>query len=107
IGESHVELAGDKRQYRSRQITNDRIFDAVEVRPVLLPVIRVSRHLNEFIRLELDELERACADRMLAHVARRDMAGIDRGIPRSQKPEKSRLRPIEVKGDLVIAIGAD
>jgi hypothetical protein len=37
----HVEVPGDKCQYRGRQITDDRILDAVEIGPVRLPVIWV------------------------------------------------------------------
>ena len=36
---SHVKLPGSERQYRRRRIFYDRIFDAVEKRPILLPVI--------------------------------------------------------------------
>src|SRR5215468_1804827 len=61
LRKSHVKLAGSERQYRRRRIFYDRIFDAVEKRPILLPVIRISRHLNGLVRLEFDEFERAGA----------------------------------------------
>ena len=35
VREGHVELAGDKRQDRRRQVVDDRILDAVEIRPAL------------------------------------------------------------------------
>ena len=44
--------------------------------------------------LEFEELERPGADRVLAHVTCRHMAGIDWGIPRSQRRQKGRLRPL-------------
>jgi len=68
--EGHVELAGDKGEDRSRAVRNHGIFDAIEVRQIPLPVIGIARHLNIFVRLELDEFERAGTDRMLAHFTR-------------------------------------
>ena len=68
---------------------------AVEIGPARLPVIRVRRHLDELVRLELDEFERAGADRMLAHLRRRDVAGIDRRQARGEQREKRRLRPLQ------------
>src|SRR2546428_249689 len=46
---------------------------------------RVPRHRARFIRLELDEFERAGADPMAAHVGWSHVAGIDRRIPGSEK----------------------
>ena len=65
IGPGQVELAGDKAEDRRRAVGDDRVFDAVEIGPALLPVIRVAHELDQFIRLEFDEFERAGADRML------------------------------------------
>ena len=96
-----------ERQYRCREVADDRIFDAVEIRPALLPVIRIARHLDVLVRLERDKFKWARADRMLAHVARRNMTGIDRGISGSEQREKGRLRPSEMKRDLVIAVGSN
>src|SRR5260370_31040282 len=59
--------------------------DAVEIRSALLPIIRVSGNLDVFVRLELDEFERAGADWFAAHIARRNMAGINRRIPGGSK----------------------
>src|SRR6266852_4436047 len=92
-------------QYRRREIADDRILDAVEIRPALLPVIRVLCHLDVFVGLELNEFKRAGADRMAAHIARRHVAGIDRREPRGEQRDKSRLRPLQMKGDFVITIG--
>src|SRR6202030_3175658 len=58
------------------------------------------------VRLELNEFERTGADRMLAHVARRNMTGIGRGISGSEQREKGRLRPSEMKCDLVMGVTA-
>jgi len=44
---------------------------------------------------------------MLTHVARRHMAGVDRGIPRGERCQKGRLRLLQMKGDLVIAVRRD
>src|SRR5437762_6032884 len=85
----------------------DRVLDAIEIRPVLLPVIEVSGHLDLFVGLEADEFEWAGADRILPHVARRHVAGIDRRESRGQCGEKRRLRPLQMKGNLVVAPGAD
>jgi hypothetical protein len=51
--QGHVELAGDKRQHRGRRVADDCIFDAIQVRPILLPVIRVARH--RFLIEHLDQ----------------------------------------------------
>ena len=107
IGKGHVEFAGNKAEDRGRAVCDDRVFDAVEVRTVRFPVIRVSRHRDPFVWLELDEFERAGADWVLAHVARRDMAGIDRGEPGCEKRSKGRLRSLQMKGRLVCGIGSD
>src|SRR5262249_6654466 len=62
IREGHVELPRNQRQDRRRQILNDRVLDAVEIRPVLLPIIWVARDLDIFVRFEPDEFERTGAD---------------------------------------------
>src|SRR5215831_13212863 len=90
---------------RRREIANDRILDAVEIGPALLPVIRVSRQFDVLVRLELDEFERTGADRMAAHIARWHVAGIDRREARSEQRNKSRLRSLQMKGDFILAIG--
>src|SRR5215469_5880856 len=51
--------------------------------------------------------DRPGADRMLAHVARRNVAGVDRRVPVGEQHQKRRLRPLQMKGDLVIAVDAD
>src|SRR6516225_11201898 len=71
---SHVELSRDESQCPRRHVLYDRPFDAVEIRPIPLPVIGVSRHLDRLVQLELYEFERAGADRVSAHVAPRYMA---------------------------------
>src|SRR6516162_10878054 len=75
VRKGHVELPGDETQYGRRQVADDRIFDAVEIRPLLFPVIRISCYLDPFVRFEFDEFEGTGADRMAAHVARRYVAG--------------------------------
>src|SRR5262249_17977072 len=107
IGKGHVEFAGNKAEDRGRAVCDDRVFDAVEVRPVRFPVIRISRHRDPFGWLDLDEVERAGADRVLTHVARRDMAGIHRREPGCEKRSKGRLRSLQMKGRLVCSIGSD
>src|SRR5262249_12782652 len=100
----HIELPGNKRQVRSRRLLDDRVFDPVEIRPVFLPVIRVAGDFNAVIGLELDELERAGADRMLAHLRRRAMTGIDRREPAGKQHRESGLWPLQFEGDLVITV---
>ena len=95
--EGHVELARDKGEDRRRAVRYHGILDAVEIWPILLPVIGVARHLDVFVRLELDEFERAGADRMLAHVARADVAGIDRRVARGEQGNDRRLRPFQME----------
>src|SRR6516225_1400300 len=46
--EGHVELSGNKRQSRRREVADDGIFDAVEIRPVLLPIIWIAGHRDPF-----------------------------------------------------------
>jgi hypothetical protein len=59
------------------------------------------------VRLELDKLERPRADRVLPHLRRRYVAGVDRRIAGSQERDKRRLGPLQMKGGLVIAVGGD
>jgi hypothetical protein len=54
-----------------------RPLDAIEVRPSRLPVVRVPDHPDVFVRLESGEFEGPRADRVSAHVARRNVARID------------------------------
>jgi len=107
VREGQVELAGDKGEDSGRAIWDDRIFDAVEIRPARFPVIGIADELDRLVRLELDKFERAGADRMLPHVARRDMAGIDRRIAGGEQSEDRRLRPLQHKGGLGWAVGGD
>ena len=104
VGPGHVELAGGETEDRRRTVRDNRPFDAVEIRPVVLPVIRVALDPDRFVRLELDEFERTGADRMCAHVARRDVAGIDRRQPRGKQGEQRRLRPFQSERDREIAV---
>jgi len=90
---------------RRRHVEDYRKLDAVEIRPAVLPVIRVARHCDPFVRLELDEFERAGADRMLSHLGRRDMARIDYRTAGSEQSDKRRLWPMQVEGDLEVAVG--
>ena len=103
----HVELAGDEGENRGRAIRDDGELDAVEMRQALFPVVRVARQLDQFVGLELDELERAGADRMGAHFRRRDVAGIDRRVAGGEQRQQRRLRPLQVERGLVVAVGRD
>ena len=104
-GPGAVEFLGAERQDPGRCVADDRIFDAVEIRPPLLPIIGVAGQHDPLVRLELDKFERPGADRMLAHLRRRHMARIDRRPARGQQPDKRRLRPLQVKARLEIAVG--
>src|SRR5580700_8308555 len=44
---------------------------------------------------------------MAAHIARRNMAGVNWGKSRGEQRQKGRLRPLETEGDLVIAVRGD
>ena len=103
--ERHVELAGDEGEDRRRAVRDDGIFDAVEIRPPRLPVIRVARDFDVLVRFVVDKFEWAGADRMLAHVARRHVARVDRRIARGEQCEQRRLRPFEMKSGLMLAAG--
>src|SRR5215472_12136672 len=70
--------AADEGERTRRQVLDDRILDAVEIGSPWLPVIRIAGHRNRLVRLEIDEFERAGADRVLPHLARRDVARINR-----------------------------
>jgi hypothetical protein len=94
-----------KGQERRRRVLDDRVLDAVEIGQARLPVIRVLRDLDALVRLELDELERAGADRVLPHLCRRHVARVDRREAVGNQVEECRLRPLQMKGDLVIAVG--
>ena len=107
VGRDDVVLAGDERQVARRAVRHDLPLDAVEIRPAGLPVIRVLRGLDDFVRPELDKFEGAGADRVSAHLPRRHMARIDRRPARGQQRQQRRLRPLQVEGGLVVAVGGD
>ena len=83
------------------------MFDAVEIRPLRLPVIGVAPDLDVFFWLKIDQFERAGADRMLTHLPWRYVARIDRRIARGEQRQQGRLRTLQVDHRLVIAIGGD
>ena len=98
VGEGHVELAGDKGERLGRAVRDDRPFDSRRDRAGPASSNPGSSHPDVFVRLELDEFERAGADRMGAHVARRHMARIDRRHAGRQQHQKRRLRALQHKG---------
>ena len=105
VRKGHVELAGDKGEDRRRAVRNDREVDAVEIGQPRLPVIRVADQLDVLVGLVFDELEGAGADRMLAHLGRGDVAGIDRRLAGGEQQQKRRLRPLQMENRLVVALG--
>ena len=105
--EGHVDFAGNKGKHRRRTVLDDGVFDAVEIRQALFPVVRVLHELDQFVLLHLDEFERAGADRMRAHLRRRHVAGIDRRIAGGEHRQQRGLRPLEMEGRLVVAIDGD
>ena len=72
-----------------------------------LPVIRVAGHRDVLVGLVFDEFERAGADRVLPHLRSRNVAGIDRRLARGEQRDQVGLRPLQMEGDLVIAVGRD
>jgi hypothetical protein len=107
IRPSQVELAAGKGQYRRRAVRDDRVLDGIEMGPPRFPVIRVVRDLDALVWLVLDEFERARSDRVLPHLRRCHMAGVDRRIARGEQREQRRLRALEVKGGGAFVIGGD
>src|SRR5215472_16024631 len=104
IRRSHIDLAGKKGQDASRYVLVDRVLDTVEIGTVLFPVIRVPGYLNRLVRLEFDKFERAGADGMATHLARRHMAWIDWREPGGEQGNKGRLRPLQMEGDLKVTV---
>jgi len=76
----HVEFSGNESENGGRTIGYDGEFDAVEIRQALLPIIRIADELDRLVGLEFNEFERTGTDRLGAHVTRRNVARIDRGI---------------------------
>ena len=105
--ESHVDLAGDEGQHRGRAVLDDGVFDAVEIRQALFPVVRILHELDRLVLLHLDELERAGADRMRAHLRGGNVAGVDRRIAGGQHRQQRRLRPLEMEGRFEVAVDRD
>ena len=103
----HVELTADEGQHSRRAVRNDRVLDPVKIGPPRLPVIRVLRDPDRLVGLELDEFERAGADRIEAHVLRCDVARIDRRVARGDQGQQRRLRPLQHEGGFEIAVGFD
>ena len=102
--EGHVEVAGDECQDTCRAVRHDLPLDAVEIGLALVPVARIACERDRLIALELDELEGAGADRLHAHVARRDVAGKDWRQSRRQHGEHRWLAfgQMERDGRLVV-----
>src|SRR5262249_6023423 len=61
---------------------------------------------DHLIGFEFDKFERAGADRPRAHVARRDMAGLDRRPAGRQQSQKGWLRLLQMEGELVVAVNS-
>jgi hypothetical protein len=93
-GEGQFVLTGDKGEDRGRAVLRDRVFDAVEIGQARLPVIGIFCDLYIFVGLELDEFEGTGADRMLAHLRRRHVTGINRRHTRGEERKKRRLRSL-------------
>src|ERR1051325_10810003 len=107
IPRGYVDLARHKSERAGRYVFYDLVLDAIEIRPVLLPVIGVARDLYVFVRFELDEFEWPGADRLLAHLRGGYGAGIDRREPRCEQRNERWLRPLQSEGHVVIAIRHD
>jgi hypothetical protein len=94
-----------KGQVAGSAFAHNRVFDAIEIGSVRLPVIGIAGDLDVFVRLELDKFEWAGADRVLPHLARRHMAGIDRRPPGGQQRQQIGLRLLELEADLEVTPG--
>ena len=107
VGKHHVERAGGEPHHPRRHALDDGVLDAVEIRAARFPVIRVACQLDGLVLLVLDELERTRADRLSAHLLGRHMAGIDRPGAAGNLHQEGRLRPLQVEGDLEVAVGGE
>ena len=103
--ERHVELAGDEGQHAGRAVGDDAPLDGIDVGLPLAPIVGVAHELDRLVALELDELEGTGADRLGAHLGGRHVAGIDRVVAGGEQRDERRLRPAEVEGHLVVAVG--
>src|SRR6202021_287051 len=103
IGRADIEIAGEERQIARPDLAHDGEVDPVEIAPPGLPIIGVFGQPDIFVRLEPDEFERSGADRMLALLRRRDVAGVDWRPARGEQRQYSRLGLLQVKADLEIA----
>ena len=107
VRESHVEFARYKGQCCGRWVADNRVFDTVEVGPILFPVLWVPCHADDLVGPELDEFERPRPNRVSAHFVRWDMTGVDRREATGEQHREGWLRPLQVKGDLEVTICAD
>ncbi len=67
----------------------------------------VARELDRLVGLERHELERPGADRVGAHLRRRDVARIDRRHAGCQQRQEGGLRPLEVEDRASVALDRD
>jgi hypothetical protein len=100
-------IAGREGENARRAVFDDLELDPVEIRPPLLPVVRVLHQLDRLATLVFDELERPGSDRLGAHVALRHVARINGGVARREQQRKRRLRLLHHEGRLEIAVDGD
>jgi hypothetical protein len=100
-----IKFTSDEGEFRRRHVADDSEVDAVEIRPALLPVIRIARQRDPFVGLEFNEFERASADRMLTHLVQCYVAWINYRKAGGEQRDKRRLRSLQMEGNLIIAIG--
>ena len=105
--EGQIEFAGDEAQHAGAAVRDDLEFDRIEIGAPLLPVVGIAHQLDHLVALEVDDLERAGADRLGAHHPRLDVTRIDRSIAGRQHRHERRLLALQRERHLVVAVGRD
>src|SRR6185503_9513157 len=73
----------------------------------LLEVVRILHELDDFVALELGDLERTRADRLGPHLAAVGVASVDRRVARGEHRQERALRALELERDLKVAVDDD
>ena len=104
-GEGDVEVAGLEGEQSRRLAFDDLEGDLVQIRAILLEVIRIARQADRVAALELGEFERSGADGARSHDLLRHMTGIHRRKRTREQHQQARLRLVQFEGCLKVAVG--
>src|SRR3546814_15861589 len=83
------------------------VVDPVQVWQAFLEIVLVLLDEDPAVLPVTDQFERPGADRLGAHVGRRDVAGIDGRLARGEQRQQGRLGPVQAEGDGVGIVGDD